>query len=62
MFAASFLSSCEKINEANIAEYKVLCSEYGYVPNSSDFTKCVKRQSIVAKYENKSWFSRSLSR
>ena len=62
MFAASFLSSCEKINGTNIAEYKVLCSEYGYVPNSSHFTKCVKRQSIIAKYETENWFNLSLTR
>ena len=52
---ASFLSACEKINETNIATYKALCSEYGHVQNSSQFSKCVKRQNIIAKYENENW-------
>ena len=62
LIALSFLSSCEKINEINIAELKVLCAEYGYTSNSSNFNKCLKRQKIIAKYENENWFSRSLKR
>ena len=50
------------MNKINIAELKVLCSEYGYTPNSSDFNKCLKRQKIIAKYENENWFSRNLKR
>ena len=50
-----FLSACERINETNIAEYKALCSEYGHAQNSSQFSKCVKRQNIIAKYENENW-------
>ena len=53
--SVSFLSACEKINETNIAEYKALCSEYGHAQNSSQFGKCVKRQNIIAKYENENW-------
>ena len=56
----SFLSACEKINETNIAEYKALCSEYGHVQNSSQFSKCIKRQNIIAKYENENWLIRTL--
>ena len=55
LVSVSFLSACEKINETNIAEYKALCSEYGHVQNSSQFSKCVKRQNIIAKYENENW-------
>ena len=60
LVGTSFLSACEKINETNIAEYKVLCSEYGHVQNSSQFSKCVKRQNIIAKYENENWLMRTL--
>ena len=52
---ASFLSACEKNNETNIAEYKALCSEYRHVQTSSQFNKCVKRQNIIANYENENW-------
>ena len=62
LIALSFLSSCEKNYEINIAELRALCSEYGYTSNSSNFSKCLKRQKIIAKYENESWFSRSLKR
>ena len=62
LISSSFLSSCEKINAINIAEMKVLCSEYGYTVNSSNFNKCLKRQQIIAKYENENWFSLSLKR
>ena len=62
LVSSSFLFSCEKFNETSIAEYKVLCSDYGYIPNSSHFNKCVKRQNIIAKYENENWFSLSLKR
>ena len=55
LVSVSFLSACEKINETNIAEYKALCSEYGHAQNSSQFSKCVKRQNIIAKYENNNW-------
>ena len=55
LIGASFLSACEKINETNIAEHKVLCSEYGHAQTSSQFSKCVKRQNIIAKYENENW-------
>ena len=60
LVGASFLSAGEKINETNIAEYKALCSEYGHVQNSSQFSKCVKRQNIIAKYENENWLMRTL--
>ena len=56
----SFLSACEKINETNIAEYEALCSDYGHAQNSSQFSKCVKRQNIIAKYENESWLMHTL--
>ena len=62
LITAAFLSSCEKISKINIAELKVLCSEYGYTANSSNFTKCLKRQNIIAQYENENWFSRSFKR
>ena len=62
LVATSFLSSCGKIYEINSAELKVLCSEYGYTPNSPNFNKCLKRQNIIAKYENENWFSLSLKR
>ena len=55
LVGASFLSACEKINETNIAEYKALCSEYGHAQTSSQFSNCVKRQNIIAKYENENW-------
>ena len=55
-----FLSACERINETNIAEYKALCSEYGHAQNSSQFSKCVKRQNTIAKYENENWLMRNL--
>ena len=60
LVGTSFLSACEKINETNIAEYKALCSEYGHVQNSSQFSKCIKRQNIIAKYENENWLMRTL--
>ena len=60
LVSVSFLSACEKINEPNIAEYKALCSEYGYTQNSFQFSKCVKRQNIIAKYENESWLMLTL--
>ena len=60
LVSVSFLSACEKINETNIAEYKALCSEYGHAQNSSQFIKCVKRQNIIAKYENESWLMLTL--
>ena len=60
LVSASFLSACEKINETNIAEYKVFCSEYGYAQNSSQFSKCVKRQNIIAKYEYNNWLMLAL--
>ena len=60
LVGASFLSACEKINETNIAEYKALCSEYGHPQNTSQFSKCVKRQNIIAKYENENWLMRTL--
>ena len=60
LVGTSFLSACEKINETNIAEYKALCSEYGHVQNSSQFSKCIKRQNIIAKYENENWLIRTL--
>ena len=47
LVGTSLLSACEKINETNIAEYKALCSEYGHVQNSSQFSKCIKRQNII---------------
>ena len=58
--SVSFLSACEKINEINIAEYEALCSEYGHGQNSSQFSKCVKRQNIIAKYENENWLMLTL--
>ena len=60
LVVASVLTACEKINETNIAEYKALCSEYGHAQNSSQFSKCVKRQNIIAKYENEYWLMRTL--
>ena len=60
LVSVSFLSACEKINETNIAEYKALCSEYGHAQNSSQFIKCVKRQNIIAKYENENWIMLTL--
>ena len=60
LVGASFLSACEKINETNIAEYKALCSEYGHAQTSSQLSKCVKRQNIIAKYENENWLMRTL--
>ena len=60
LVGTSLLSACEKINETNIAEYKALCSEYGHAQNSSQFSKCVKRQNIIAKYENENWLMRTL--
>ena len=60
LVGTSLLSACEKINETNIAEYKALCSEYGHVQNSSQFSKCIKRQNIIAKYENENWLMRTL--
>ena len=60
LVSVSFLSACEKINETNIAEYKALCSEYGHAQNSSQFIKCVKRQNIIAKYENENWLMLTL--
>ena len=62
LITSSFVSSCEKITKINIADLKVLCSEYGYTSNSSNFKKCLNRQKIIAKYENENWFSRSLKR
>ena len=55
IIGASFLSACEKIYETNIAEYNALCSEYGHTQKSSQFSNCVKRQNIIAKYENENW-------
>ena len=55
LVVASFLSACEQINEINIAEYEALCSEYGHVQTSSQFNKCVKRQDIIANYEDENW-------
>ena len=55
LIVASILSACEKNNEINSAEYKALCSEYGYAQTSSQVSKCVKRQNIIAKYENEKW-------
>ena len=60
LVGASFLSACEKINETNIAEYKALCSEFGHAQNSFQFSKCVKRQKIIAKYENDNWLMLTL--
>ena len=60
LVSVSFLSACEKINETNIADYKALCSEYGHAQNSSQFSKCVKRQNIIAKYENENWLMLTL--
>ena len=60
LVSVSFLSACEKINETNIAEYEALCSEYGHAQNSIQFSKCVKRQNIIAKYENEYWLMRTL--
>jgi len=60
LVSVSFLSACEKINETNIAEYKSLCSDYGHAQNSSQFSKCVKRQNIIAKYENENWLMLTL--
>ena len=57
---AIFLFACEKINETNIAEYKALCAEYGHAQNSAQFSKCVKRQNIIAKYENENWLMLTL--
>ena len=54
------LFACKKINETNIAEYKALCSEYGHAQNSAHYSKCVKRQNIIAKYENENWFMLTL--
>ena len=55
LVVASFLSACEQINEINIAEQRAVCSEYGYASDSSQFTKCVKRQNIIAQYEKENW-------
>ena len=60
LVGASFLSACEKINETNISEYKALGSEYGHPKNTSQFSKCVKRQNIIAKYENENWLMLTL--
>ena len=54
------LFACEKINETNVVEYKALCSEYGHAQNSAQFSKCVKRQNIIAKYENENWLMLTL--
>ena len=56
------LTSCANITEANKAEFEVLCSDYGYLSKSSQFSKCVKRQNIIASYENKNWLGLSLMR
>ena len=55
LVVAGFVTACEKGKVANIAQYEALCSEYGYAPNSSQFSKCVKRQNMIAKYENENW-------
>ena len=55
LVGAGFLSACEKNDETNIAEHQALCSEYGHVSKSPQFIKCVKRQNIIAKYENENW-------
>ena len=60
LVSVSFLSACEKINETNITEYEALCSDYGHAQNSSQFSKCVKRQNIIAKYENENWLMLTL--
>ncbi len=57
-----FLTSCANITEANKAEFAVLCSDYGYKSKSSQFKKCVKRQNIIARYENKNWLGLSFMR
>ena len=54
------LFACKKINEKIMAEHKTVCSEYGYAANSSQFIKCVKRQNIIAKYENENWLMLTL--
>ena len=55
LVGASVLTACEKVNVTDSREYIVLCSEYGHNPNSSQFNKCLKRQNIIAKYENENW-------
>ena len=55
LVGASVLTACEKVNVTGSGEHIVLCSEYGYTPNSSQFNKCLKRQNIIAKYENENW-------
>lgn len=57
-----FLTSCANITEANKAEFEVLCSDHGYLSKSSQFKKCVKRQNIIARYENKNWLGLSFMR
>jgi hypothetical protein len=57
-----FLTSCANITEANKAEFEVLCYDYGYLSKSSQFKKCVKRQNIIARYENKNWLGLSFMR
>jgi hypothetical protein len=55
LVGASVLTACEKVNVTDSGEHIVLCSEYGHTPNSSQFNKCLKRQNIIAKYENENW-------
>ena len=57
-----FLTSCVNITEANKAEFEVLCYASGYLSKSSQFKKCVKRQNIIARYENKNWLGLSFMR
>ena len=60
LVGASVLTACIKVKVTNSAEHKALCSEYGYTPNSSQFSKCVKRQNIIAKYESENWLMLTL--
>ena len=60
LVGASVLTACEKVNVTDSGEHIVLCSEYGHAQNSSQFSKCVKRQNIIAKYENENWLMRNL--
>ena len=55
LVGASVLTACEKVHVTDSGEHIVLCSDYGYTPNSSQFNKCLKRQNIIAKYENENW-------
>ena len=55
LFGASVLIACGKVNVTDSTEHKALCSQYGHTLHSYQFSKCVKRQNIIANYENENW-------